>query len=224
MSAVKRIKDSKHVAIKRRSFLSIPLSNLISLGVAALVVKLVISGLFVFAQKPATVMPILSEPLALAKDDAPPKPDQEVAAPLSKKIDGTGKPANSSSIADLQALELERAKLKTERLLIDEERKRLNALKDETGAKLAELARLQQTMQKQVVDKKSADSQKIQRLIKIYTAMPPKKAAALIDKLDMSVIISLFSNMKGETVGQILPFVSADKAAQISEQLAKGES
>jgi len=35
------------------------------------------------------------------------------------------------------------------------------------------------------------------------------------------VIISLFSNMKGENVGQILPYVSAEKAAAISERLVK---
>jgi flagellar motility protein MotE (MotC chaperone) len=51
--------------------------------------------------------------------------------------------------------------------------------------------------------------------------MPPKKAASLIEKLDMNVIISLFSSMKGENVGQILPYVSAEKAAAISERLAK---
>lgn len=40
-------------------------------------------------------------------------------------------------------------------------------------------------------------------------------------KLNMRFAVELLSNMKGDAVGKILSFVETEKAAKISEQLAK---
>jgi len=99
--------------------------------------------------------------------------------------------------------------------------KRLTTLKQEIDVKLARLEKIQDVIQTKLDEQKALGDERIKHLIKIYTTMPPKKAAGLIEKLDMNVIISLFSSMKGENVGQILPYVSTEKAAAISERLAK---
>ena len=108
-----------------------------------------------------------------------------------------------------------------ERQRLEEERKRLTTLKQEIDLKLVRLEKIQDAIQSKLDEQKAFGDQRIKHLIKIYTTMPPKKAAGLIEKLDMDVIISLFSSMKGENVGQILPYVSAEKAAAISERLVK---
>jgi flagellar motility protein MotE (MotC chaperone) len=49
--------------------------------------------------------------------------------------------------------------------------------------------------------------------------MKPKHAASLIEKMDTRLAIRLFSEMKGEVVGEILSYVKTEKAAEISEGL-----
>ena len=51
--------------------------------------------------------------------------------------------------------------------------------------------------------------------------MAPKKAAGLIEKLDIEIIVEVFSKMKGDSVGKILSYVKPEKAAMISERLIK---
>ena len=69
--------------------------------------------------------------------------------------------------------------------------------------------------------KKTVQEQKLKHLIKAYSAMKPQKAASLIEKLEITFAIELLSKMKGDAVGNILSFIEIDKAAKISERLAK---
>jgi len=182
-----------------------------------LIVKLGLISIFVCAERPVFPVPILESNLALAKDaqDQPTKSrvlDSASAPQASPHTQGAG--------ASLGALEQNRAQIEVERRLLELERKQLTTLKEEIDLKLARLEKIQDAIQSKLDEHKALGDQRIKHLIKIYTTMPPKKAAGLIEKLDMDVIISLFSRMKGENVGQILPYVSAEKAAAISERLA----
>ena len=183
-----------------------------------LIVKLGLISIFVCAKRPVFPVPILASNLALAKDaeDQPTESrglDSASAPQASPRTQRTG--------AGLEALEQNRAQIEVERQRLEEERKRLTTLKQEIDLKLARLEKIQDAIQSKLDEQKAVGDQRIKHLIKIYTTMPPKKAAGLIENLDMDVIISLFSNMKGENVGQILPYVSTEKAAAISERLAK---
>lgn len=183
-----------------------------------LIVKLALISIFVCAKRPVFPVPILESNLALANDtqDQPTKSrvlDSASAPQASPHTQRTG--------AGLGVLEQNRAQTEVERQRLEEERKRLTTLKQEIDLKLVRLEKIQDAIQSKLDEQKAFGDQRIKHLIKIYTTMPPKKAASLIEKLDMDVIISLFSNMKGEDVGQILPYVSAEKAAAISERLVK---
>jgi len=120
-----------------------------------------------------------------------------------------------------ETLEQKRLQIEKERHELNQERERLDALKQEIAKNLAKLTKIQSEVQGKLNERKAIREERVKHLIQIYTTMPPKKAAALIDKLEMEVIISLFSRMKGDNVGQILPYVSPEKAAHISERLAK---
>ncbi len=52
------------------------------------------------------------------------------------------------------------------------------------------------------------------------TGMPAKKAAPMIDKLEMDLVVKLFARMKSDKVALILPNLDPGKAAQIGEKLA----
>ncbi len=173
-----------------------------------LIVKLVLGGTLLYMKGPALSIPVLDSRPALAEDADSPTPSQPSL--------------NSQNVgASVEILECKRAEIETERRQLERERKQLTALKQEIEAKIIQLSEIQDGIQRKLDEHKTIGDNKIKHLIKIYTSMAPKKAAALIEKLDMKVVMELFSQMKGEQVGQILPHVSSEKAANISENLAK---
>ena len=173
-----------------------------------LIVKLMVGGILLYMKMPVLPVPVLDSVPALAEDADSPIPSQ---VPLSSQNLGQ----------NVEILERKRAEIEMERRQLERERKQLAGLKQEIQAKVARLSEIQDSIQRQLDEQKTILDNKIKHLIKIYTTMAPKKAAALIEKLDMEIIIELFSTMKGEHVGQILPHVSAEKAAKISERLAR---
>ena len=173
-----------------------------------LIVKLVLGGLFLYMKRPAFPVSVLDSRPALAGNADCPVPSR---------------PSLDSRDAGVNVgiLEHKRSEIEMERRQLERERKQLTALKREIEAKLVRLSEIEESIQRKIDEQETIRNNKIKHLIKIYTTMAPKKAAALVEKLDMEVVIELFSRMKGEQVGQILPYVSAGKATKISERLAK---
>ena len=184
-----------------------------------LIAKLILGGTLFYMKRP-----MLNSRPALAEDtESGARQHRSSKSPSDENLSLISQP--SLNFQDLEAgvkiLELKRAEIETERRQLERERKQLTALKHEIKSNLIRLSEMQESIQKKLDEQKMIRDNKINHLIKIYTTMAPKKAAALIEKLDMEVIIELFSKMKGENVGQILPHVSAEKAAKISEHLAR---
>lgn len=111
----------------------------------------------------------------------------------------------------------ERAQLEQLKLDIDMKLEDLKAVQTKIDEGLAKRAQMEAQEQQQ---KSAADAAKLKQLVKVYSSMSPKKAAEIIDKLDMKVVYEVFSNMKGEEVGQILTYVNGERAAEITERLA----
>ncbi len=163
---------------------------------------------------------------------------QEAAAGLTEQtVEGEGlrTAEREEQYADISALmtqlETKRLQLKDEEARIKQERAQLEQLKRDLDLKLDELAAVQAQIdaslarqeemvaQAQKVENE-AEAAKLNQLVKVYTSMTPKKAAEIIEKLDMKVVYDVFSIMKGDQVGQILSYVSGDRAAEITERLA----
>jgi flagellar motility protein MotE (MotC chaperone) len=182
-----------------------------------LAIKLGYTGLFLYRSGALPPDMFWQNPQALAGEDI-----QPAAEDGSEDILPAGdQAAESPSKNSLAVLEIKRMELEEKEKRLEAERRRLNALKKDIDQKLSEITRIQEAVRNDLEKKEAAQSDRIKHLIKAYQAMPARKAAVLIEKLDMDVIIALFSQMKGENVGQILPYVSAEKAAKISERLAK---
>ena len=114
-----------------------------------------------------------------------------------------------------------KAELKEKEKYLEKRKIQLVALQEEINNKIAALTRLRNEIRAEMAVKKTGEERKLKHLIKIYSAMKPQKAASLIDKLDLKLVIELFSRMKGDIVGDILSFVDIEKAAKISEGLLK---
>ncbi len=131
----------------------------------------------------------------------------------------------------LKGLEEKKQAIEKERQAVEQEKKQLEQYAAQVDEKLESLAALHKQIQEDMalLDKKKTRKQieeeqkfeaKFAKLVKLYTGMKPKNAAAIINKMDLSVAQDLFLRMRGESASKILGFVDAEKAAKISEFLA----
>ncbi|MFH0728891.1 MAG: hypothetical protein V2B19_21460 [Pseudomonadota bacterium] len=136
--------------------------------------------------------------------------------------------------AIMDTLERKRKALQEDEARIKKERASLDSLKQEIEEKIAELTVVQKKIEEDLSQKaalasqqekkmEDAELQKIKQLVKVYSSMKPKSAAAIVDKMDMNVVFQVFSNMRGEQVGEILSYVNQERAAKISEWLVTKE-
>lgn len=132
---------------------------------------------------------------------------------------------------ELEGMEEKRQWIINEQKRLDEKKVQLENLKQEIEEKVSELTKVRKEleltvakMEEKITEKQQKridqDKAKIKQLVKVYTSMKPKTAAELINKMDMDVILELFSRMKGEQIGRILSYVERNRAAKISEKLA----
>jgi len=124
---------------------------------------------------------------------------------------------------DLDFLRQKRAQLKRREQEIEKKEHELLSIQEDLNKKISALTQLRDEIRSEIERKKNFNEMRLRHIVKAYSAMRPQKAAKLIEKLDIEFAIKLLSNMKGDIVGSILSFLDAQRAATISEELAKGE-
>lgn len=102
-------------------------------------------------------------------------------------------------------LERDQADLELLREAVREETVRLTGLRDEVSGILDQLV--------------AGERSEIARLVAVYEAMKPEEAARLLDGLDMSVTMLIFSTMQERRAGPILARMSPVRAQAISRIL-----
>ncbi len=131
----------------------------------------------------------------------------------------------------LKGLEEKKQAIEKQRKAMEEEKKQLEQYSAQVDEKLESLTALHKQIQEDMalLDKKKTRKEieseqkfesKLAKLVKMYAGMKPKSAAAIINKMDLSVAQDIFLRMRGESASKILGFVDAEKAAKISEFLA----
>ncbi|ETR74189.1 MAG: FlaA locus 22.9 kDa protein [Candidatus Magnetoglobus multicellularis str. Araruama] len=197
--------------------------------------KLIIMGALLGINTNKTI-PVIEPEEAIAEDSAAQKVIQNEMTlsmdNMEQKDNFYAKPENN--YLQSEVIQREREKLIRERQKLETERQHLETVKKEIDEKIARLTGIQETVQKKIkkqealiaeynaMQENTMDRQ-FKHLLKIYSSMRSKKSAKLIDKLDMDIAIRLLSEMKGEQVGQILSYVPPEKAATLSERLARSK-
>jgi len=115
------------------------------------------------------------------------------------------------------------SELKEKEKNLEKREQQLAAIEKELDQKIAELTLIRNEIRdkkrNEIAQKKAGEEKKIKHLIKVYSSMKPQKVASLVEKLDITLVIEIFSKMKGDTVGPILSLVDIEKGAKISEGL-----
>lgn len=177
--------------------------------VSLIVVKIVLGTVFIYR---AEFDPLALEKDAMASEEVQKEPEA---------TEDTGENLAYDEKIDLELFLARQSELRIEAEELERKRAELQAIQEELTKKLATLTELRNEIRAMMAEREAADQAKMRHLIKAYSAMKPQKAASLVEKLDTAFAIELLSKMKGEVVGDILSFVKVEKAARISQGLAR---
>jgi flagellar motility protein MotE (MotC chaperone) len=96
----------------------------------------------------------------------------------------------------------------------------LQLLEADADAKLAELAKLREQLEKQLAPTQQKAERELDTLIQFYQAMKAKKAAALLEKLPAELAADVLGQMKSRQAGKILDAMQPAPAVRISQLMA----
>lgn len=103
---------------------------------------------------------------------------------------------------------------------VEQKEKELVRIQLEIEGKINQLTQIHQQLKKIVEQSKAVQDKKIQHLAEIFCAMPPDKAARMIEKMDDRTVTEVFQSMRSKEVGGILSFLDPARAARISANLS----
>jgi flagellar motility protein MotE (MotC chaperone) len=95
----------------------------------------------------------------------------------------------------------------------------LRTLQKEVEERLQELKALQLKVLEAVEEEKRIKSEHNRHLVGTLTAMPPDRAARLLEKMEEEVAVQLFRSISGKEAGAILAALPPEKAARLSQRL-----
>jgi len=97
---------------------------------------------------------------------------------------------------------------------------RLAAMRDEVTALIARNEALRTELDQRAREVGQAENERLGRLIKVYEAMEPEEAAAILDGMAEPVALQVFGGMKERAAAGIMGALPKAKAARLGERLA----
>ncbi len=163
--------------------------------------------------------PLFASALAQSAAAAsPPPPAEPAAEPLAGLA---GQAAYSQSeIEVLQSLAARREAIDKRERELDQRLAVLSAAEAQIDAKIQKLREIQTTIEGLIEKHDDQENQKIDNLVKIYTAMKPKDAARIFEQMDMPILIRVVKGLKERVSAAILAAMSPDRANAVTTELA----
>jgi len=119
------------------------------------------------------------------------------------------------------AIDRERELLVAQRKELEEELDRMELIRESVRQETARLAALRDEVQGVMDALVASEEAEIQRLVTVYEGMKPEEAAALLDGLDMSITMVIFSAMSERRASPILARMNPVRAQAISRILVE---
>jgi flagellar motility protein MotE (MotC chaperone) len=221
----------------------IPVVLIAIFGLAVLkVAGLVIDGGYVFDYQPGTTkrswaqesfnFPTGRPDPADITGSVHEKPKEEAAkpaitAPEVAKPDGVvlypeqGQPVSPSERAILERLQSRRQELEARARELDIRESLLKATEKRIESKVEELKAVESRVTTATTQKSEADSAHFKGIITMYEGMKPKDAAKVFDRLDMSVLFEIASQIAPRKMSDILGLMSAEAAERLTVEMAR---
>ena len=118
-------------------------------------------------------------------------------------------------------LSLERENLARRQENLARKEQELRVLDGELGRKLEEMQMLENRIGQMMKDAENKQDAKFKHLVDVLSNMKAKQAASVLETLDSKIAVKVLAGMRGRQAGEILTFVKPEKAAQLTESLAR---
>jgi flagellar motility protein MotE (MotC chaperone) len=86
--------------------------------------------------------------------------------------------------------------------------------------RLAELEKLADTVESRIAAWEESNGDAVRQLAKIYSSMPPQRAAPLLEEMDVELATQLVSKMKYKDSAAVLSLLSQERALAMSRKVA----
>ena len=162
---------------------------------------------------------------AKAKEEAP-RP--VIAAPEVAKPDGVvvypeqGQPQVSpSERAILERLQARRQELEARAREVDIRESLLKSAEKRIESRLEEMKAVESRVSTATAQKSEADSARFKGIITMYEGMKPKDAAKVFDRLEMSVLFEIASQIAPRKMSDILGLMAPETAERLTIEMAR---
>lgn len=98
---------------------------------------------------------------------------------------------------------------------------KLAAVKKEIMDKIETLKALDAQLSAKLEIEKTNDAKRLKDLAKVFEAIPPQKAAAMLEKLDIKTAAGITINMKRDRAGLIWGHLNPQKGVEITREITK---
>ena len=157
--------------------------------------------------------------------EEPPKPAAPEAEPA--KPDGTvlypqpGQPVSDAERAVLERLQARRQELEARAREIDIRESLLKAAEKRMESKAEELKGVESRIGVATQQKTDADAARFKGIITMYESMKPKDAARVFDRLEMSVLFEIASQIAPRKMSDIHGLMSPEAAERLTTEMAR---
>jgi flagellar motility protein MotE (MotC chaperone) len=158
------------------------------------------------------------------KEDAPPV----AAAPEVTKPDGVvvhpeeaTQPVSPSERAILERLQARRQELEARAREIDIRESLLKAAEKRIETKVEELKGVESRISTATTQKNDADAARFKGIVTMYEAMKPKDAAKVFDRLEMSVLFEIASQIAPRKMSDIMGLMAPEAAERLTIEMAR---
>ncbi len=127
---------------------------------------------------------------------------------------------SDSEIEILEKLTARRAALDKRGAELDLRDNLLKATETRVDEKIAQLKKIEATIQELLVKHDKQEADQLASLVKIYEKMKPKHAARIFNGLDMDILLNVASMMKESKMAEVLAAMQSDKANKLTVELA----
>jgi flagellar motility protein MotE (MotC chaperone) len=154
-------------------------------------------------------------PRPAAPESEPAKPDGVVLYP------SPGQPVSDAERAVLERLQARRQELEARAREIDIRESLLKAAEKRMESKVEELKGVESRITVATQQKTDADAARFKGIITMYESMKPKDAARVFDRLEMSVLFEIASQIAPRKMSDILGLMSPEAAERLTTEMAR---
>jgi flagellar motility protein MotE (MotC chaperone) len=130
-------------------------------------------------------------------------------------------PVSASERAILERLQARRQELEARAREIDIRESLLKAAEKRVESRVEELKAVEARVATATTQKSDADAARFKGIITMYEAMKPKDAARVFDRLDMSVLFEIASQIAPRKMSDILGLMAPEAAERLTIEMAK---